>query len=102
MIRYGIHTGKQNADPTATFEAIKRAGFDAVLISLSGTFDNEKQVEIIRRAGADWTLLLQFASIQEDDYELMFGDVGNLYFYIRKQDLAERNFDKIWLVMQCG
>ena len=32
----------------------------------------------------------------------MLGDVGNLYFYIRKQDLAERNFDKVWLVLQCG
>ena len=53
MIRYGIHTGKQNADPTATFEAIKRAGFDAVLVNLSGSFDNAKQVEIIRRTGLD-------------------------------------------------
>ena len=63
---------------------------------------SEDEKNDIRRAGADWILLLQFASIQEDDYELMFGDVGNLYFYIRKQDLAERNFDKIWLVLQCG
>jgi len=47
-------------------------------------------------------LLFQMASIQEDDYELMFGDLGNLYFYIRKQDLKERNFDKVWLVLQCG
>lgn len=53
MIRYGIQTGKQNSDPTEMFEAIKRAGFDAVLVSLSGTFDNEKQIEIIRRVGLD-------------------------------------------------
>ena len=53
MIRYGIQTGKQNADPTEMFEAIKRAGFDAVLVSLSGTFDNDKQIEIIRRTGLD-------------------------------------------------
>ena len=63
---------------------------------------SEDEKNDISRVGADWILLLQFASIQEDDYELMFGDVGNLYFYIRKQDLAERNFDKIWLVLQCG
>ncbi len=56
----------------------------------------------ISKVANDWILLLQFASIFEDDYELMFGDVGNLYFYIRKQDLAERNFDNIWLVLQCG
>ena len=53
MIRYGIHTGKQNSDPTETFEAIKRAGFDAVLVNLSGSFDNAKQVEIIRSVGLD-------------------------------------------------
>lgn len=53
MIRYGIHTGKQNADPTAMFEAIKRAGFGSVLVSLSGTFDNDRQVDIIRRVGLE-------------------------------------------------
>lgn len=58
--------------------------------------------EDISGATTDWVLLFQMASIQEDDYELMFGDLGNLYFYIRKQDLKERNFDKVWLVLQCG
>ena len=60
--------------------------------------------EDIDKAAADWVLLFQMASIQEDedDYELMFGDVGNLYFYIRKQDLRAKNFDRGWLVLQCG
>ena len=53
MTKYGIQTGKQNADPTATFEAIKRAGFSSVLVSLSGTFDNGRQTEIIRRVGLE-------------------------------------------------
>ena len=53
MTKYGIQTGKQNADPTAMFEAIKRAGFDAVLVSLSGKFDNDKQIDIIRKVGLD-------------------------------------------------
>ena len=56
----------------------------------------------ISRAAADWVLLFQMASIQEDDYELMFGDLGNLYFYIRKEDLKARRFDRVWLVVQCG
>lgn len=51
MIRYGVHTGKMLSDPTEIFTAIKNAGFDSVLISLSGTFDNEKQVEIIHSLG---------------------------------------------------
>ena len=51
MIKYGIHTGKQNADPTAIFEAIKRAGFDSVLISLSGTFDNATGFRLVCKRG---------------------------------------------------
>ncbi len=56
----------------------------------------------IRKKATDWILLFQMCYIQEDDFEMLFGDCGNLYFYIRKQDLQERNFDHIWLVLQCG
>ena len=34
-------------------------------------------------------------------FELMFGDCGHIYFYITKEDLAARRFDRIWLVLQC-
>ena len=53
MIKYGIQTGKQNSDPTAMFEAVKKAGFSSVLVSLSGSFDNDRQIEIIRRVGLE-------------------------------------------------
>lgn len=56
----------------------------------------------INRSATEWILLFQMASIQEDDYELMFGDAGNLYFYIRKEDLRSKQFNKVWLVLQCG
>ncbi len=55
----------------------------------------------IKKSATDWILLFQMSSIQDEEYELMFGDLGNLYFYIRKQDLKECNFDKVWLVLQC-
>lgn len=58
--------------------------------------------EDINKSATDWILLFQMASITDNDFELMFGDLGNLYFYIRKQDLKEHNFDKVWLVSQCG
>lgn len=58
--------------------------------------------EDINKAAADWTLLFQMESIEEDGCELMFGDFGNIYFYIRKQDLKEHDFSKVWLVLQCG
>ncbi len=46
----------------------------------------------------DWQLLLQLDS----QGELMFGDCGLIYFYIKKEDLKARRFDRIWLVLQCG
>ena len=49
----------------------------------------------------DWVLLLQLGTLETKDYEMMFGDCGHIFFWIRKQDLAARNFDDIWLILQC-
>jgi len=48
---------------------------------------------------ADWTLLLQIDS--DDNAKMMWGDAGMLYVWIRHQDLASRNFDKAWTILQC-
>jgi len=48
----------------------------------------------------DWMLLLQIDS-DEDGPGWMWGDTGMLYFMIRKQDLAEKNFDNVMLKLQC-
>lgn len=72
-------------------------GNPASYLSLS----DEVKAEIHAAAG-EWVLLFQMASIMDNGYELMFGDVGNLYFYIRKADLQERRFDRVWMVLQCG
>ncbi len=29
-------------------------------------------------------------------------DAGLLYFWIREQDARRRDFDKVWLILQCG
>ena len=34
--------------------------------------------------------------------EFMFGDCGHLYFWIRKQDLQNRDFDHVWMILQCS
>ena len=47
----------------------------------------------------DWTLLLQIDS--DDNAGMMWGDGGMLYVWIRSQDLASRNFDKAWTILQC-
>ena len=48
----------------------------------------------------DWELLLQLDS--DDDADMMWGDAGALYFWIRKQDAETADFSKVWMVLQCG
>lgn len=49
----------------------------------------------------NWMLLLQLGTIEKDEFQLMFGDCGMLYYYIKKEDLAEKRFDRIWFAVQC-
>ena len=48
-----------------------------------------------------WMLLFQLDTVEQGNFELMFGDCGHIYFYITKEDLAARRFDRIWLILQC-
>jgi uncharacterized protein YwqG len=50
--------------------------------------------------GADqWLLLLQLDS--DDSINVMWGDCGMVYVWIRREDLVNRRFDKTWLGLQC-
>lgn len=44
-------------------------------------------------------LLFQLDTVEQGNFELMFGDCGHIYFYITKEDLAARRFDRIWLIL---
>jgi uncharacterized protein YwqG len=59
--------------------------------------DERKTLEA---GAADWRLLLQIDT--DDEPGWMWGDVGRIYFWIRKQDLALRRFDDVWLIFQCS
>lgn len=48
----------------------------------------------------DWRLLLQFCS--DDDLDVMWGDVGDLYFWVKEQDSKKADFSNVWLVLQCS
>jgi uncharacterized protein YwqG len=48
---------------------------------------------------ADWRLLLQMDS--DDELNLMWGDAGTIYFWIREEDARARRFENVWLVLQC-
>ncbi len=52
------------------------------------------------RAGTrDWQLLLQLDS--DETAEMLWGDSGMLYCWIRRQDLQALDFSNTWLVLQC-
>jgi uncharacterized protein YwqG len=46
-----------------------------------------------------WTLLLQVDSDGENS-DMFWGDSGRIYFWIKKQDLATKNFNNVWLLLQ--
>jgi uncharacterized protein YwqG len=54
---------------------------------------------LARRAG-EWRLLLQVAS--EEAAGMMWGDLGNLYYWIRHEDLAAARFESSWTILQCS
>lgn len=64
-------------------------------------YDSEK-AKILITNRQDWVLLAQISSIMSENFELMFGDCGSIYFYIKKEDLKSNNFNRIWLILQCG
>jgi uncharacterized protein YwqG len=46
----------------------------------------------------DWTLLLQIDS--DEDAAMMWGDCGMIYFWIKKTDLQNLNFENVWMILQ--
>ena len=64
-------------------------------------YGNDNIKKAIKKNAKDWTLLMQMSELEIGDYGLYFGDCGKIYFNIRKEDLKNKNFDNIWLILQC-
>jgi uncharacterized protein YwqG len=60
----------------------------------------DKRFPWFRQKSRDWRLLLQVPSCEEAG--MMWGDMGCLYYCIRDEDLRNRRFDRVWMVLQCG
>ena len=59
----------------------------------------DPRAEALRAGASDWVLLLQIDS--DDDAAMTWGDAGMIYFWIRRRDLDQCRFDKVWLILQC-
>lgn len=55
--------------------------------------------EGLDKGAGDWELLLQVDS--EERIGMMWGDLGRIYFLIRKDQLERAEFDGAWLILQC-
>ncbi len=56
----------------------------------------------IEKASKEWILLFQMGTVDDGDFALEFGSCGLIYFWIKKEDLRNKNFDNIWLILQCS
>jgi uncharacterized protein YwqG len=59
----------------------------------------DPRVGEIRAGAKDWILLLQIDTDANTD--MMWGDCGMIYYWMRRQDLLAGDFEGIWLVLQC-
>jgi uncharacterized protein YwqG len=60
----------------------------------------DPRAKLLESGADDWLLLLQLDS--DDSAELMWGDVGMLYYWIRVDDIANRRFSRSWMTLECG
>ena len=82
----------------------KQSEFIAHGINIYNKYDeNHPQIKAILDSDYinNWILLFQL----EEDYvkdrlDMVWGDAATLYFWIRKEDLENKNFDKVQLLMQ--
>lgn len=57
------------------------------------------EAKALAPGATEWRLLLQLDS--DDDSDMMWGDSGILYFWIREADARAGDFSKAWMILQC-
>ncbi len=65
-----------------------------------GDSSGYKKANQFEESAKQWRLLLQIDSETEHS-DMMWGDAGRLYFWIKESDLAAGNFQNCWLISQC-
>lgn len=92
--RIGGHADVIQGDPRPMVEFVS----NGVYCGDTAGYKKGKKRGLLKNA-SQWELLLQVDSDKKAGME--WGDVGRLYFFVRKADLENRNFDNVWLVLQC-
>lgn len=58
------------------------------------------RAKALEPGAADWRLLFQFDT--DDDLNVMWGDCGMVYFWVRAEDARKGDFTGAWLILQCS
>lgn len=61
---------------------------------------NDPRAKALGEAASEWRLLIQLDS--DDDLNVMWGDCGSLYFWIRESDAKAQRFENTWVILQCS
>ena len=56
-------------------------------------------MQSIRNTAPEWLLLAQIGT--DEKANMMWGDSGQLYVWIRREELRARNFNKARIILQC-
>lgn len=59
----------------------------------------DSRAAVLAAGATGWQLLLQIDT--EDEIGMMWGDAGRLYFWIQRDALKKRDFDQVWVILQC-
>jgi uncharacterized protein YwqG len=62
-------------------------------------FNSDRQAQL-RQRGRDWQMLVQFAS--DERLGWMWSDVGLVYFWAHREDIAKLNFEGALAILQSG
>jgi hypothetical protein len=57
------------------------------------------ETEAVRKTASEWLLLAQIGT--DKGAQMMWGDSGQLYVWIRREDLVAGRFDAARLILQC-
>lgn len=106
-IKGECHEGYYNIQPPPLTEEEMEAQANLMIERMNAISSGEIPEKIkktpdqkaLLREAEKWRLLFQADS--EVFGDMMWGDTGRLYFCITEEALKQKNFDEVWMVMQC-